>query len=91
MITLKDLKEMEPHYIFAAGSTTDNADGINMANTGRALHWIAVRGGIYDWTIYCSFNPDLDYIKKSGDKVHNEKHIRKLVKCDDEAFGMYRH
>lgn len=92
MLTLQQLKDMPDHTIFAHGTTIDAPDGINMANTGNQLRWIAKRGQIHDWAIYIHFAIyDEDYIKAHGDKVTNEHHIKKLVPCNDEAFGMYRY
>ena len=92
MITLEELKEMEPNTIFADGLAVDSPIGINMTNSGQNLRWIAIRGGIWDWAIYChTADKSLEWIKKSGDKVHNENTVKKLVPCDKEAFEMYRH
>jgi len=56
------------------------------------LRWVAVRGGIADWAIYCHFSDkNWDWIRDSGDKVTMENHIRKLVPCTDEAFKRYRY
>ena len=90
-LTIKKLKEMKPSTIFAKGTTVDSPDGINMMNSGKQLWWVAVRGGIHDWAIYCSVNPDPEWIKQMGDKVHSEESIKKLVQCDDKSFRMYRH
>ena len=90
-LTLKQLKEMKPG-IFTSGVSFDGPDGINMMNTGKSLRWVAVRGGIHDWAIYChTSDKSVEYIRDMGDKVHNEATIKKLVPCDDEAFNMYRH
>ena len=92
MLTLEQLKNMEPDTIFASGITTDDEDGINMARTGEKLRWVACRGGIHDWAIYIGFAKDsASYIKDMGDKVTSESNIKKLVPCDDEAFAMYRY
>lgn len=92
MITLQNLKDMEPDTIFASGTTTDDPQGINMTNSGRKLRWVACRGGIHDWAIYIqSADWPADEVKRVGDKVSNETNIKKLVECDDEAFGMYRY
>lgn len=83
---------MEPHSIFASGYANDAPGGINMLNSGRRLRWVAVRGGIHDWAIYCGLATNTDgYIRDVGDKIHNEMTIRSLVPCTDEAFKMYRH
>lgn len=47
---------MEPHTIFAKGEFLDSPEGCNIAGTGMITRWVAVRGGIYDWCIYCQ-NP----------------------------------
>lgn len=109
MLTLQKLKEMEPHTIIDRGEVIDSPDGCNMANTGKMMRWVAIRGGIHDWAIYAQ-NPhyinsddteviamglsgvwDWEKIIQIGDKVTREKNIRKLVPCDDEAFGMYNY
>ena len=92
MLSLKDLKEMQPDQVIATGIANDNPDGLFIANTNRQLRWVAVRGYIHDWCIYCYFaDKDVEWIKRRGDKVCDEKHIKGLVPCDDEAFKMYRY
>lgn len=97
MLTLKELKEMEPDTIFAEGTLVDSPEEIHLAGTGRTVKWVAVRGGIHDWAIYCQpvYSEPLEWsnerIRSNGDKIHNENYIKKLVPCDDEAFKMYRH
>ena len=92
MLTLKQLKEMPPETIFATGVALDNVDGLFMANTNKELRWIAIRGGIEDWAIYCHFiEKDIEWIKHYGEKVCGESHIKKCVPCDEEAFAMYRY
>ena len=78
--------------IFAKGEIIDSPDGINMMNSGKQLKWVAVRGYIHDWAIYCHLaDCSYKYIRDFGDKVHSKETIRKIVPCDDEAFKMYRH
>lgn len=92
MLTIKQLKEMKPNTIFAKGEIVDSPDGININNSGKQLRWVAVRGGIHDWAIYCHLaEKEYEWIKDWGDKVHSEQNIKKLVPCDDEAFKMYRY
>lgn len=91
MLTLQTLKDMKPGQIIASGVMADVPDGLYMAGTGRNLLWVAKRGGIHDWAIYCHFQENgVDYVISNGDKVTDEKHIKMLVPCDDEAFDMYR-
>ena len=91
MLTIEMLKKMEPG-MFAKGESMDSPLGINMTNSGKMLKWVAVRGGIWDWTIYCHWSEDNSYewICASGDKVFSESIIRRLVPCTDDAYKMYR-
>ena len=83
MLTLKDLKEMEPGKIFANGLT-------QYMNT--EIKWVAVRGGIHDWAIYFGHtDADLEEIKDNGDKMYERDMIKDLISCDDESFSMYRY
>jgi len=92
MLTLKNLKEMAPQTIFARGTSVDSPGGLFIANTNRVLRWVAVRGLIYDWAIYCHFEENsFENIAQIGNKVISEDNIKKLVPCDDEAFEMYRY
>jgi len=92
MLTLKKLKAMKPHEVIASGLVLDSPEGINMINSGKTLKWVAVRGEIHDWTIYCHWAESSDsYVRSNGDKVNDEKNIKKLVSCSKLAFEMYRH
>ena len=92
MLTLKELREMEPNTIFATGLAIDESDSLYMTGSGKTLRWVAVRGGIFDWAIYCQLsNRTPEQIRDNGDKVHREEHIRMLVPCEDDAFKMYRY
>jgi hypothetical protein len=83
---------MEPNTIFAKGEIYDRPGELDMANTNKKLRWVAVRGGIHDWAIYCHFaGRDWEWIRRYGDKVLMESDIKSLVPCDDEAFKMYRY
>lgn len=92
MLTIQQLKDMPEFTVFAHGVTTDNPEGINMSGSGRSLRWLACRGQIHDWTIYAHFAENTDeWVRLNGDKVGSAENIKKLVPCDDEAYGMYRH
>ena len=89
MLTLQQLKDMEPGTIFAFGLTIDNPSGINIAHTDKILRWVAKRGGIKDWAIYIGTGSS-EEVAREGDKIFGEENIKRLVPCEDEAFKMYR-
>jgi hypothetical protein len=80
-----------------------NIDEDNMT----IVNWVAVRGGYHDWAIYHSMDANLepapyfdgdthlqatdDQIERGGAKLRDQKKIKELVPCDDEAFKMYRY
>jgi len=86
------LQAMPPGTRFATGVATDCSEGLFMANTGKELRWVAMRGqGTHDWAIYCHFDAaTIDEIARTGDKVQMEQHIRFCVPCDDAALKCYR-
>jgi len=92
-MTLQDLKNMAPGTVFAHGIIENSPEGIYMTETRRGdkLIWAAKRGRIHDWAIYIHWaESGLPYAIDHGDKVSTEGNIKKLVPCDDEAFGVYR-
>lgn len=92
MLTLQQLKDMPPNTVFARGEVEDSPDGVNMSNSGGILRWVAVRGGIWDWAIYCHYaDRSWEFVKSQGDKIYGKTNIKKLVPCDDEAFKKYRY
>lgn len=94
MLTLEKLKAIKPYEIFKSGDTIDNETGCNMMNTSRVLTYVACRGYIHDWAIYCQYKDEcwsLEQIHDNGEKVTSEQNIKRLVSCDEEAFKMYRY
>lgn len=90
-LTISALKAMPPKTIFAQGEAVDGPSGINMTGSGQMLRWVAVRGGIWDWSIYAGWNTtSYEEIARTGDKVHDAATIKRLVSCDKEAMEMYR-
>ena len=77
--------------IFAFGFSTDSEDGLFMANTGKVIYWVAVKGIAGDWCMYCGFEPDIDELVCSGDKVLSESNIRKVLAVSDEMMRLYRY
>lgn len=91
-LTLTQLKDMDPHTMFATGIANDVPDELYIAGTGTHLRWVAVRGGIHDWAIYAqSIDWPEELVRAMGDKVLGEENIRRLVPCTDKAFKMYRY
>lgn len=92
MLTLEKLKAMKPG-MFANGIVENSPEGIFMTRSdiGRKLIWAAVRGEIYDWSIYVHWEDSgLAHVISNGDKVTDPKNVQKLVPCDVEAMEMYR-
>lgn len=102
MLTLEDLNKMPPGMFRSGIGEIHNP----MTNELVTVRFVAVRGTINDWAIYHSLSsnftgvlglddkdtyilPD-SIIEKLGDKLRNVEDIKKLVPCDDEAFGNYR-
>lgn len=92
MLDAQMLQDMPSSTVFARGEVENSPEGIFMTSAGGELRWLAVRGNGYpDWTIYCHWISTAWHdIADFGDKIGNEKHIKKLVPCDDEAYKMYR-
>jgi len=85
-LTLDELREMGP------GQLIKNGKGCipDLWRNGD-LKWIAVKGKTETWTIYYGPTPYVyQNIIKFGGKIFDEKIIRKLVPCTDEAWEMYR-
>ena len=92
MLTIEQLEAMPYGTIFATGVAWDKPGGLFMAGTSKELRWVAVRGGIADWTLYCHFSShDTEWIKRLGYKVCMEHHIKMLVPCYQAAFNAYRY
>lgn len=93
-LTIEQLNEMPSHTIIATGITKNSPGGIYMtdSNKDHFMRWVAKRGEINDWAIYIHWaNHDEKFVMELGDKVRDEKNIKKLVPCTDEAFEKYRY
>ena len=91
-LTVKQLEEMSYDKIFAKGEIIDSPQGLNMSNSKGMLRWIAVRGAVGDWAIYCHWaDKNWEWINRLGDKVYDKRNIKMLVPCTDEAFRRYRY
>jgi hypothetical protein len=93
ILTLEKLKAMKPFEIFDCGIITNDTKGVWMSpnKTGESIRWVAVRGAIHDWAIYCYYSEyNFDWIAQHGNKVWFKDDILKLVPCDEDAFRFYR-
>ena len=84
-LTIQELKDMKPETKFATGTGT--YPDIHK----EEIRWVACRGGIHDWCIYYGYTQmSVEEVARNGDKIHSEESIKRLVPCDEEAYGMYR-
>ena len=91
MLTEELFDVIDDDTVFLRGETIDNYTGINMANTGEVLKWIAKKGNADDWTIYIHFaNMGYHFVETNGDKVYNKEHIQRLVPCEETVLNKYR-
>ena len=90
-LTEKMLEKMKPG-IFAFGTIDNDQTGCFMNDDGGTLRWVAVRGtGPCDWAIYVGKEEEtIEDIRKTGDKVHTHKYIKRMVPCTEEAIEKYR-
>lgn len=92
MLTKKEFDKLASGEVFATGIQPNSPEGIFMTRGGGNLRWVAVKGYGNDWTIYCHWESNsVEYIKQSGDKLFNEKHIELCVPCDKEVLNLYRY
>ena len=80
------LMTMPDGTVFATGT------GLFLDVAEEEIRWVAVRGsGYYDWTIYYhKVSMNIDFITRNGDKLFNEKTIKRFVPCDEDAWKLYR-
>lgn len=85
MMTLKNLKDLPPHGVFASGIISDER------LFTEPVRWIAKRGYIHDWAIYYGKEEkSVEEIMKWGSKLYSRSIIEDLVVCDEEMMKMYR-
>jgi len=85
MLTIEDLKEMEPGTIIATGVTE------NDYLYHKPVRWVAKRGRVHDWAIYYDKEEKNQFeVENWGNKCFTEAVIKELVPCDDAAMRMYR-
>ena len=85
MLTIENLKEMEPDHIIATGVV------LNERLYHKPVRWVAKRGRVHDWAIYYDKEEKTELqVQNWGNKCFTESVIRELVPCDDSAMKMYR-
>jgi len=78
--------------IFAFGTAPDSPEGLHMTGSGKLLKWVAVKGWIGDWSIYCGWSHQPSYeIASNGDKVHSIENIKNVIIIPEEILERYRH
>lgn len=91
MLTKKEFDKLPNGEVFATGVQPNSPEGIFMNRDGGEIRWVATKGDINDWTIYCHWESStVEWIKNLGDKIHNPAHIKLCVPCEDEVFKLYR-
>jgi hypothetical protein len=106
VLTTEALDLMPPDKIFMRGSFIDSKEpgddkiALCFPISNKMVRWVAVRGDISDWCIFCE-NPhyqgtewefrSFEDVKNRGDKIIMDINIKKLVPCTDEAFKRYRY
>ena len=88
ILTVQKLKDMKAGTIFDSGILNEDTDVVR----GKKIKWVACRGkGYWDWCIYYHTPDKFEiFIQTYGDKMFTESIIRKLVPCDNMAWGLYR-
>lgn len=82
MLTIKQLKAIKPHTIFASGIGLKEHPWFNdakLVSEGGTLEpggkltkvkWVAIRGGIHDWAIYHSMDANFIFAPYLDDPSH---------------------
>lgn len=95
MLTEQIFNKIRDGEVFAGGFFVDCPEKILVTDTHNEIFWWAKKGHGNDWAIYYAsvleYVPTQEFILKYGDKLYQEKFIRKLVDCSDDVFSRYRH
>jgi hypothetical protein len=68
MLTYDQFLALPNNKLFGGSITTDDAEGINIDNSGKLLAWVAMKYSDNDWRIHC--------VRYDGD---SERSIRKAI------------
>lgn len=94
-LTITDLIQMKPNTIFSNGSVRH----VHWVAVRGDIHDWAIYSCPNPWTLlgktpyylYLSSLHINESCRLYGQKLHDEKTIKRLIPCDDEALKMYRH
>ena len=89
-LSWEDYLKIKPQQIFASGSAPDSPEGLHMTGSGKTLHWVAVKGCMQDWAMYCEWVEDPWYIKNNGQKVYDKQNIQNVIRVDQRVMDQYR-
>lgn len=81
----------KPGAVFAIGNAPDSPEGLNMTGSGKTLFWVAVKGYVDGWRLYCSFESREYYTKEHGYKVMDFDNVLRVLAADDGMLKHYRY
>lgn len=89
-ITLKKFLAFEHRQVFAHGMSVDSPEGLHMTGSGKTLYWVAVKGAIDDWALYCGLEDNIEQLRMYGDKVHDDRNITRVISVSPAVLKLYR-
>lgn len=105
MLTKERLDKLSPG-VFDFGVFENSPDKVYLDdNCRKVVRWVAVRWSVHDWVIYYEdLRTDSNFIELSlSNQEHwdydviarmwhklSKSLVRKVLKCNDEAFNLYR-
>lgn len=92
-LTKEIFDQLPKGEVFASGVLPNSSEGLFMTNDnlGKELRWVAKKSHGDDWAIYCQWaDKSVQWVADNGDKVYDERNIKRCVPCDNEVFELYR-
>jgi len=92
MLTIEEFNKFNAGDIIGSGEIENSPEGIYMTNSGGTLRWVAKKGRVNDWCVYCHWSHySFEYVEQSGDKVMTKEYIQRCIPCSEEVFKLYRY
>lgn len=91
MLTYDEFVALPAFELFAHGMTNDKPGGLNIMGTGKSICWVAVKGKINDWAMYCGWSNNIEHLMQFGDKVLDKTNITNVLKVDEQVLNCYRY